>query len=109
MNNNENKLKKIKEGLLNLYASLPDQFVLQDVKINFRKLLESINTVEKKRTRRKETEQQNNAMLTFTNIQDAQNALKILDDMMKNQQDQINKMEKPPETNSNNGQNFLLG
>jgi predicted secreted protein len=108
MNYNEAQLKKIKEGLLNLYASLPDQFALQDVKSNFRRLLESINTIEKKRTKRKQTEQQTTTM-AFTNLEDAQNALKILDDMMKNQQNQINKMEKPPETNSNNGQSFLLG
>jgi uncharacterized protein YerC len=101
MNSSEIQLEKIQKLLETCYRELPDQFVLQEVKSNLRKTIESVNLVKKKRTKRKIQEQQNVAnKLQFLSYQDAKSALAILDQMMQDEQRIIDSANTPAPKNT---------
>jgi hypothetical protein len=95
MNTNEKQLIKIKNQLVEIYQSIPDQFALSKTKTNLKQTIDSITEVQTKRQRR-QLEQQKEEMkkpVFFGSLQDAQAALKALDKMMQQEQNKINSQE----------------
>lgn len=95
MNRNEKVLTEIKQKLTNILSSLPQQFALEDTKYYIKKALSSINIVESKRQKRKEQQlEQAKTQIGFSTLSDAQNALKILDDMLSLEQKNLKEAER---------------
>lgn len=109
MNKSESELNNIKKSLMGLFSQLPDQFALSEVKSNLKRTIESIDKVQIKREKRKtqQEEQSYAKKIGFLNLQDAQKALNILNQMGKEQEKIINNstQEKPASSSSE----FLLG
>jgi hypothetical protein len=89
MNRNEKILTEIKEKLGGLLSSLPSQFALEDTKYYLKKALASIDLVENKRRKRQQQMEQSRMQMGFASMADAQNALKILDDMLASEQNNL--------------------
>lgn len=105
MNHSESQLEKVKSNIQAALGLLPDQFALQEVKLNLQKTLKSINEVEKKRTVRKQREidNQKSNLYGFLNMEDAKRALDILDKMMKDEENKIQTNKKPEDNQSSSG------
>jgi hypothetical protein len=90
MNRNEKILTEIKEKLGGLLSSLPSQFALEDTKYYLKKALASIDLVENKRRKRQQQQMEQSRMqMGFASMANAQNALKILDDMLASEQNNL--------------------
>ena len=114
MNTNEQKLNEIQKTLETCLKGIPDQFALDEVKLNLRRTLESIKKVQVKRHRRKITEQQNQRnQMAFASYEDAKKALDILEKMMQDEQKNLEDLTKPkPQNTINNYESndeMLLG
>ncbi len=105
MNHSELQLEKVKNTLVSVLNLLPDQFALQEVRINLQKTLKSINEVQNKRTQRKnrQLQQEKSNILGFLNMDDAKKALDILDKMMREEESKINQKPKTQGKNINDG------
>jgi hypothetical protein len=91
MNTNERQLSKIKDQLVEIYRTLPEQFTLSKTKNHLKNTIDSITEVQTKRKRR-QIEQQREDMkkpVFFGSLEDAQAALKALDKMMQEEQNKI--------------------
>lgn len=93
MNRNEKILTEIKQKLTNLLSNLPQQFALEDTKYYLKRALSSIDLVENKRKKRQQQLEQSKMQVGFTSLSDAQNALKILDDMLASEQSNLKSSE----------------
>jgi hypothetical protein len=96
MKRNEKALSQVKQQLVEALGKIPDEFALQKTKSLLKQTINSINEVEVKRKRREITESINNQPknpIIFTNIEDAQNAIKILNDMLNQEQKKIDSLE----------------
>jgi hypothetical protein len=96
MKRNEKALSQVKQQLIETLSKIPDEFALQKTKSLLRQTISSINEVETKRTRRAITEALNNQPknpVFFGNLEDAQNAIKALDDILNQEQKKINELE----------------
>jgi len=90
MNRNEKILTEIKQKIGNILSILPQQFTLDETKYYLKKALSSIDLVENKRSKRKEQQlEQSKMQIGFASLSDAQNALKILDDMLASEQNNL--------------------
>ena len=90
MNRNEKILTEIKQKIGNILSILPQQFALDETKYYLKKALSSIDLVENKRNKRKEQQlEQSRMQIGFASLSDAQNALKILDDMLASEQNNL--------------------
>lgn len=98
MNFSEAKLLQIQKNIEACVRELPDQFALSEVKYNLKRALESINTVNAKRKKRKINEMQNESKnkMAFMSLDDAKRALQILDDMMASEQKTIDALNNAP-------------
>lgn len=101
MRHNEKILRGIKQQLVEILVKIPDEFSLEQTKSHLRKTIASINEVETKREQRKiQANQNNQQVVRFTNLEDAANAIKILDSMLEKEQKNID--------NSTSGNDQLL-
>lgn len=93
MNTNEKKLSSIKKTLTELYSQLPDQFALDQVKLNLKRTINSINEVENKRYKRyqQQTANEMQSRMGFTSLESAKKALEILDQMLANEEKNLEK------------------
>jgi hypothetical protein len=92
MKRNEKILSQVKQQLMESLSKIPDEFALEKTKNLLKQTITSINEVENKRKKRAITEAINNQPknpMFFGNIEDAQNAIKILDDMINKEQNKI--------------------
>ena len=105
MNHSESKLEKVKNNIQAALGLLPDQFALQEVKVNLQRTLKSINEVQKKRTIRKQREidNQKSNLYGFLNMEDAKRALDILDKMMREEEGKLKPTTQPEPKQQSNG------
>jgi len=98
MRHNEKILQNLRNQLIEVLSKLPDEFALEQTKSYIRKSIASINEVEKKRENRKiNAAQANTKAVQFGSLQDAANAIKLLDSMLEKEQKDIDKAESGPD------------
>jgi len=109
MNHSESQLERVKQNVQTAINLLPDQFALEEVKNNLRKTLFSINEVQKKRIKRKESNRDTSNFIGFTSMEDAKRALDILDNMMREEEKVLKNSEKDNAPKQNNSTGLFLG
>ncbi len=99
MKRNEKKLSEIKEQLTTAYYNMPNEFMLQRSKSLLLQTIRSIEEVEAKRIKRHKVEEMNNIqknIVYFSSLNDAQQAIKTLDEMLQKEQKKIDEIDSGP-------------
>ena len=109
MNHSEGQLERVKQNVQTALNLLPDQFVLGEIKNNLRKTLFSINEVQNKRIKRKESQKDTSNFQGFTSMEDAKRALDILDRMMQEEEKIIKNSEQENSPKQTNSTGLFLG